>query len=140
MAVVLLASTEATVVAVEAIVEAIPVVMGVIVTAELILGDCSEALGIRFCGGSGISPLKLARISATLRRSVWLLELGLEAGVLSIGVTTGVGLCIDEGLSVVVLPALAAGLLPVALPVCCSGLDEAVFIMVAATIFWPCLS
>ena len=72
MAVVLLASTEATVVAVDAIVEATPVVMGVIVTAELILGDCSEEAlaGIKFCGGSGISPLKLARISATLRRSV----------------------------------------------------------------------
>ena len=55
MAVVLLASTEATVVAVDAIVEATPVVMGVIVTAELILGDCSEEAlaGIKFCGGSG---------------------------------------------------------------------------------------
>ena len=64
--------------------------------------------------------------------------------MLSMGVTTGVDLCIDEGLSVVVVPAAAvaaAGLLPVAtLPVCCSGLEDAVFIIVAATIFWPCLS
>ena len=47
--------------------------MGVIVTLELTLGLGSvvEVDPIaKFCGGSGINPLKLAKISATLRRSV----------------------------------------------------------------------
>ena len=65
--------------------------IGVIVTAELTFGaggvGVATALGggavgvgivglavaeggIKFCGGSGINPLKLAKISATLRRSV----------------------------------------------------------------------
>ena len=53
--------------------------------------------GSRFCGGSGISPLKLARISATFRRSVWLVglavaECSLLLAGLSVGVT-GVALC-----------------------------------------------
>ena len=53
--------------------------------------------GSRFCGGSGISPLKLARISATFRRSVWLVglavaECSLLLAGLSVGVT-GVTLC-----------------------------------------------
>lgn len=50
------------------IVEKLPiavVLMGVMVTPEVVLAGCS-----RFCKGSGISPLKLARISATFRRSV----------------------------------------------------------------------
>ena len=46
--------------------------MGVIVTLELTLGLGSVVVGpiAKFCGGSGINPLKLAKISATLRRSV----------------------------------------------------------------------
>lgn len=45
--------------------------MGVIVTLELTLGLGSVVGPIaKFCGGSGINPLKLAKISATLRRSV----------------------------------------------------------------------
>ena len=47
--------------------------MGVIVTLELTLGLGSEVVVgpiAKFCGGSGINPLKLAKISATLRRSV----------------------------------------------------------------------
>lgn len=60
--------------------------IGVIVTAELTFGGgcvgvaTAEGVAtvglvvgvgwIKFCGGSGINPLKLAKISATLRRSV----------------------------------------------------------------------
>ena len=60
--------------------------IGVIVTAELTFGAgcvgvaAAEGVAtvglvvgvgwIKFCGGSGINPLKLAKISATLRRSV----------------------------------------------------------------------
>jgi len=61
--------------------------IGVIVTAELTFGGgcvgvavAAEGVAtvglvvgvgwIKFCGGSGINPLKLAKISATLRRSV----------------------------------------------------------------------
>ena len=47
--------------------------MGVIVTLELTLGPGSVVVVgpiAKFCGGSGINPLKLAKISATLRRSV----------------------------------------------------------------------
>ena len=48
--------------------------MGVIVTLELTLGFPGSVVVVgpiaKFCGGSGINPLKLAKISATLRRSV----------------------------------------------------------------------
>ena len=71
------------------IVAAMVVVMGVIVTPELVLGVSGK-----FCGGSGIKPLRLARISATLRRSAvcWLV----------FGVTDGVH-SEEEDLSVVLV-------------------------------------
>lgn len=43
------------------------VVTGVIVIEDVVFGDVDES---RFCGGSGMRPLRLASISATFLRSV----------------------------------------------------------------------
>lgn len=70
---VLLTST-GEVVALAVAVNGVIVTPDLIVTLEVVAVSVAAALVVlRFCGGSGIRPLKLANISATLRRSVWLL-------------------------------------------------------------------
>lgn len=69
---------------------------GGVIAAELALGVS------RFWGGSGMRPLKLANISATLRRSVWLvvgLAILLEvsfAGLIGLAVELSAVLVVDE--------------------------------------------
>lgn len=90
------------------------VVIGVIVTPlSLTLG------GSRFCGGSGISPDKLAKISATFLRSVWLFV------GLAVIVVDGDDSQIRIGLSILLVEVDEIGDEP------CSGFKT--------TIFWPCL-
>lgn len=57
------------------------VTVGVVVTGVIVMDDDVVLGESKFCGGSGMRPLRLARISATFRRSVWLVEFGLCVGV-----------------------------------------------------------